>query len=74
MSSGKKWRVKDLAAAKRRRRSAKLQSRNEYKHREKNWKHVYTRSAKVTRARQLGFDYPKRTDRQLLDEHLESDE
>lgn len=25
---------------------------------EKNWKHVYTRSEKLGRARQLGFEYP----------------
>lgn len=28
--------------------------------REKNWKLMYTRAAKVARARQLGFDYPRR--------------
>jgi predicted protein tyrosine phosphatase len=26
--------------------------------REKRWKHVYTRSAKLARAQKLGFDYP----------------
>ncbi len=26
--------------------------------REKNWKHVYTRSEKLHRAKQLGFVYP----------------
>lgn len=33
---------------------------------EKNWKLLYTRGAKCTRARQLGFQYPVRTMRQLL--------
>lgn len=27
--------------------------------REKRWRHVYTRSAKLARARKLGFDYPR---------------
>jgi hypothetical protein len=34
---------------------------------EKNWKLVYLRSEKLSRAKQLGFDYPKKTVRQLLD-------
>lgn len=38
--------------------------------REKRWKHVYTRSAKLERARQLGIDYPRVTESQLL--HRES--
>jgi predicted protein tyrosine phosphatase len=29
--------------------------------REKHWKHVYTRSAKLARAQKLGFDYPRAT-------------
>jgi hypothetical protein len=29
--------------------------------REKRWKHVYTRSAKLARAQKLGFDYPRVT-------------
>lgn len=33
---------------------------------EKNWKLMYTRSAKCVRAKQLGFQYPIRTERQLL--------
>lgn len=33
---------------------------------EKNWKLMYTRSAKCMRAKQLGFQYPIRTERQLL--------
>jgi predicted protein tyrosine phosphatase len=34
--------------------------------REKNWKHLYTRSVKLARAKQLGVDYPTVTDTQLL--------
>ncbi len=33
----------------------------------KNWKHVYLRSEKMRRAKQLGFEYPKRSTRQMLD-------
>src|SRR6187402_3580218 len=33
--------------------------------REKRWKHVYTRSAKLSRAHKLGFDYPRVTEGQL---------
>ncbi len=33
--------------------------------REKNWKHLYLRSAKLARAKQLGLDYPVRTEAQL---------
>jgi predicted protein tyrosine phosphatase len=29
--------------------------------REKNWKHLYLRSAKLARAKQLGVDYPRTT-------------
>ncbi|AZV26878.1 hypothetical protein CT157_12965 [Pseudomonas syringae] len=35
---------------------------------EKNWKLLYTRSAKLVRARQLGMSYPVRSTRQLLDQ------
>ena len=37
---------------------------------EKNWKMVNFRSEKLVRARQLGFDYPKLSTRQLLDKNL----
>ena len=30
--------------------------------REKNWKHLYLRSVKLARARQLGMDYPRTTE------------
>ncbi len=33
---------------------------------EKRWKDVYTRSAKLARAEQLGIDYPQVTEKQLL--------
>jgi predicted protein tyrosine phosphatase len=35
--------------------------------REKNSKHLYTRSAKLGRAQQLGVDHPKVSERELLD-------
>lgn len=34
--------------------------------REKNWKHVYTRSEKRHRARQLGFEYPRESETDLV--------
>lgn len=34
--------------------------------REKRWKRVYTRSAKLARAHQLGFDYPRVTESQVV--------
>jgi len=34
---------------------------------EKKWKLVYLRSEKLARAKQLGFEYPRKTSRQLLD-------
>ena len=37
---------------------------------EKNWKMVYLRSEKLRRAKQLGFQYPTLTARQLLDVEL----
>ena len=40
---------------------------------EKNWKHVYSRAGKLARARQLGFDYPRKTQQDLLDEHVFDD-
>ena len=33
---------------------------------EKNWKMVYTRSDKLKRAKQLGFDYPRVHFRELI--------
>lgn len=34
----------------------------------KNWKHVYLRSEKLRRAKQLGFQYPRLSQQQLLDQ------
>jgi predicted protein tyrosine phosphatase len=34
--------------------------------REKQWKNLYTRSVKVARAQQLGIDYPRTTEKQLI--------
>lgn len=36
--------------------------------REKNWKHLYLRSAKLARAQQLGIEYPRVTEAQLTHE------
>lgn len=33
--------------------------------REKNWKHLYLRSAKLARSKQLGMEYPRVTEAQL---------
>lgn len=41
---------------------------------EKKWKMVYLRSEKLIRAKQLGFDYPRKSTRQLLDSESSSDE
>ena len=35
---------------------------------EKKWKLMYLREEKLARARQLGFNYPRKTGRQLLDQ------
>lgn len=40
--------------------------------REKRWKDVYTRSEKLARARQLGFEYPCISDRQLVDREMKA--
>lgn len=37
---------------------------------EKKWKHMYLRKDKLARAKQLGFDYPVRSQRQILDQEL----
>ncbi len=45
-----------------------ISDQNICKYSEKNWKMLYGRSEKIIRARQLGFEYPKQTTRQLLDD------
>lgn len=40
--------------------------------REKRWKDMYTRSEKVARARQLGFEYPCLSDRQLVEREMKA--
>jgi hypothetical protein len=40
---------------------------------EKKWKMLYLRSEKLKRAKQLGFDYPVKTSRQVLDRTLDQD-
>lgn len=35
----------------------------------KNWKHMYLRSEKLRRAKQLGIDYPVRSNKQLLKDY-----
>lgn len=37
---------------------------------EKNWKHLYTRSTKVARAKQLGFEYPRMSPMGLVVEDI----
>jgi predicted protein tyrosine phosphatase len=37
--------------------------------REKNWKHLYLRSAKLARSKQLGVEYPRVTEAQLVKAH-----
>ena len=34
--------------------------------REKKWRHLYTRSVKLRRAKQLGFEYPRLNERELI--------
>lgn len=46
-----------------------LNSREEKYKPPKNWKHMYLRSEKMQRAKQLGFDYPVLSQRQLLDKY-----
>jgi hypothetical protein len=40
---------------------------------EKKWKMLYLRSEKLKRAKQLGFDYPLKSSRQILDRALHQD-
>ncbi len=36
--------------------------------RDKKWKHVYTRSNKLHRAKQLGFEYPRLNESEIMDQ------
>ena len=38
---------------------------------EKNWKMLYTRSVKIFRAKQLCFEYPRKSYRQLIEKELD---
>lgn len=41
---------------------------------EKNWKMLYFRSNKLARSKQLGFEYPRKNTRQLLEmEYITND-
>jgi len=42
--------------------------------REKNWKHLYPRSVKLARAKQLGIEYPRLTEAQLSEQEPRQDE
>lgn len=41
---------------------------------EKKWKFLYTRKSKLARAKQLGFEYPRKNVRQLLEQETRSDD
>lgn len=38
---------------------------------EKKWKMLYLRSEKLSRAKKLGFEYPRKSYRQLIEKELE---
>ncbi len=40
--------------------------------REKKWRHLYTRSIKMKRAQQLGFEYPRLNERERLETEIVS--
>ena len=42
--------------------------------REKNWKHLYLRSAKLARAKQLGIEYPRKPEALQAEEIGEDDD
>jgi predicted protein tyrosine phosphatase len=42
--------------------------------REKNWKHLYIRSEKLARAKQLGIEYPRTTEAELRNSSATADE
>ena len=41
---------------------------------EKNWKFIYLRSEKLARAQQLGIEYPRKGERQMLDVLIDEDQ
>lgn len=41
---------------------------------EKNWKMLYMRSEKLSRAKQLCFEYPRKSYRQLIEKELNSND
>jgi len=41
---------------------------------EKNWKLMYLRRNKLARAKQLGFDYPVKNQRQIVEQEVTSNE
>lgn len=41
---------------------------------EKNWKMLYMRSEKLSRAKQLCFEYPRKSYRQLIEKELDSND
>ncbi|MCP4255729.1 MAG: hypothetical protein GY775_20455 [Candidatus Scalindua sp.] len=47
-------------------KSQKGQGSKEIWHPEKQWDQLYLRSEKLKRAQQLGFDYPRKSERELL--------
>lgn len=57
MSRGRAWRRKKTTVKERAAERLPVSAEQ----REKNWKLMYTRAAKVARARQLEFDYPRRS-------------
>ncbi len=70
MSRGKSWRRSEAAKERRDTRTERLQTERNDEPREKNWKLLYLRSNKLARARQLGFDYPRKSRREVIDEHM----
>lgn len=70
VSKGKSWRTKDAAKQRKAERSANHRAGRHKEPREKNWKRLYVRSNKLARARQLGFEYPRKSKREIIDEHL----
>ena len=69
MSRGKSWRGIDAAKQRRAARTEMFQAERNAEPREKNWKLLYLRSNKLARARQLGFEYPRKSAREVIDEH-----